>query len=166
VRSSLLLILISCQYGCHRREAVPVLAPIARITARLHAVPEFRIPGIEFVEVPENQLSTFANLITPSGPCMQEIKPRMHYLVADVVVEHTDGSKSNLMVRWTGHNPAAVSLDGSKYYYGGLDEFPDGATRIIQLLCEYDFNSRKSSSKPSEVEQEKSDTSAIPRDSR
>jgi len=110
-------------------------------------VPDLRIPGIELVEVPASDLSTFANLITPASPCLQEqgirLKPDMHYLVADVFLEHQDGSKSNVTVRWTGHNPAAVSLDGRKYYYGGTDAFPDGATRIIRLLREYDYAAQK-----------------------
>ena len=144
VRLLVLSIFVSYQCGCHQEETTPVFAPIARITARLHSIPEIRISGIETVEVPENELSTFAKLITPVGPCTQQIKPRIHYLVADVVIDHIDGSMSNLIVRWTGHNPAAVSFDGIKYYYGGLDEFPDGATRIIRLLRDYDFNLRAS----------------------
>lgn len=146
-RLLLLLLPILCQIGCYK-ESIPVLPPAIRITATLHSVPDLKIPGIQRVEVPESQLSNFANLISPRGLCLQEqeirLKPDTYYLVADVVLEHQDGSKSNVAVRWTGHNPAAVSLDGKKYYYGGTDAFPDGATRIMRLLREYDYQAQKS----------------------
>jgi hypothetical protein len=67
----------------------------------------------------------------------------MHPLVADVLVQHTDGASTKLFVRWTGHNPAAISLDDHNFYYGGTDEFPDGATKIIRLLNDYDFQSKQ-----------------------
>jgi hypothetical protein len=135
-----------CQIGCHQ-ESIPVLPPVVRITATLHSVPDLKIPGIQRVEVPASQISSFAKLISPAGLCLQEqeirLKPDTFYLVADVVLEHQHGSKSNVTVRWTGHNPAAVSLDGKKYYYGGTDAFPDGATRIMRLLREYDYQAQK-----------------------
>ena len=122
-----------------------MLPPIARITARVHELAEFRLPAIESVSVPEDHLSSFAKLITPVGPCQLQIDTKMNYLVADVFVHHKDGTTSKLLVRWTGHNPAAISFDDNTYFSGGTDEFPDGATRILRLLREYDFDARKSS---------------------
>ena len=49
----------------------------------------------------------------------------MHEHVADVTAHHPDGSTTTLIVRWTGHNPAAVSIDDRNFYYGGSDEFPE-----------------------------------------
>lgn len=126
LRLFLLFLLIWCQIGCHK-ESIPALSPVVRITATLHSVPDLKIPGIQRVEVPVSQLSNFAKLISPAGHCLQEqeirLKPDTYYLVADVVLEHQDGSKSNITVRGTGHNPAAVSLDGKKYYYGGTQRW-------------------------------------------
>jgi hypothetical protein len=129
--------------GCQRMTSTPMLRPIAEISASVRAVPELGISAINFVEIPQPHLSAFAKLITPTRPCIQEIKREMHYHVADVFVQHTDGTTTTLIVRWTGHNPAAISLDDRNYYYGGTDEFPDGATKIIRLLNEYHYQSRK-----------------------
>lgn len=142
-----LMLLISCLYlngGC-RHARIPVLHPISKITAVVHAVPGFSVVAINSVEVPQSQLSSFARLITPMEPCLQKIHPDEHHHVADVYVEHIDGTQTKLIVRWTGHGPAAVSLDGRYYYYGGSDEFPDGATSILRLLSEYNYKSQHSS---------------------
>jgi hypothetical protein len=143
MRVLLLLIPILCLGGCSREPAIPKLRPIAKISARVYAVPDLSFSAIDSVEVPEAQLSPFARLITPTKPCVQEIKREMHYHVADVFVQHTDGTTTTLHVRWTGHNPAAISLDDRHYYYGGTDDFPDGATRIVRLLNEYHYQSRE-----------------------
>jgi hypothetical protein len=143
MRMSLFLISLVCFGGCHRDPAIPKLRPIANISARVYAVPELGISAINSVEVPEAQLSAFARLITPTEPCVQTIRREMHYHVADVFVQHIDGTTTKLLVRWTGHNPAAISLDDRNYYYGGTDEFPDGATRIVRLLNEYHYQSRE-----------------------
>ncbi len=109
LRLLLLFVMIFCQTGCHK-ESIPVLPPIARITATLHPLPDLKIPGIDLVDVPESELSTIAILITPVSPCSEEegilLYPKIYRHIADVVVEHKDGSKSNLIVRWTGKNPA------------------------------------------------------------
>ena len=144
MRLPMLLIPLVCLGGCSRQpEPPPKLRPIAGISARIHAVPEWSNPPIDSVEVPQEEVPAFAVLITPTEPCVQTIDPKMHYHVADVVVRHPDGSTTSLIVRWTGHNPAAVSLDGREYYYGGSDNFPDGATRIVRLLYQYHQRARK-----------------------
>jgi hypothetical protein len=145
MRFSILLIAVVCLNGCWRQPAPPTpkLRPIAKISARVHAVPEWRTSAIDRVEVPEEQMAAFAILITPTEPCVQNIDSKIHYHVADVFLQHKDGSTTTLIVRWTGHNPAAISLDGRNYYYGGSDDFPDGATRILRLLHEYHYQSRK-----------------------
>lgn len=140
VRPQLLLL---CLSGCGRQPATPILRPIAKMSARVYSVPELGFSAINSVEVPQAQLPVFAELITPIEPSLQTINHKMHYRVADVFVQHTDGTSTTLIVRWTGHNPAAISLDDRSYYYGGIDEFPDGATRIVRLLNEYHYQSRR-----------------------
>ena len=137
MRLSILLISFVCLSGCNRQPATPILRPISKISARVYAVPELGLSAINSVDVPEAQVSIFARLITPTEPCVQAIRREMHFHVADVFVQHKDGSTTTLLVRWTGHNPAAISLDDRDYFYGGSDLFPDGATRILRLLHKY-----------------------------
>ncbi|MEW4451256.1 hypothetical protein AB1L30_01095 [Bremerella sp. JC817] len=143
MRLLILLISIVMCGGCHSQPAIPRLPPINTIKATVNAVPELDILAISSVEVPEDQLASFARLVTPIKPCSQSIDPTIHYHVADLTVEHRDGTSTTLLVRFTGHNPAAISLDhGESYYYGGTDEFPAEAIRIIRLLHQYDYDSR------------------------
>lgn len=138
VRKIVVLLVLVTQFGCPQRkpERIPILPPIVSITARVPAMPQFRVPAIEAVSVPDEQVSSFAKLITPTVP--YQINTELDYLVAELFIQHVDSSESKLFVRWTGHNPAAVSLDDHTYYLGGIDEFPDGGTRILRLLHEYD----------------------------
>jgi hypothetical protein len=141
----LLMLLTSavCLSGCYKHGTTPALRPITKISGKVYSVPELGISAIDSVEVPQEQVSAFAVLITPTKPCAQDIDPQMNYHVADVYVQHQDRRTTTLIVRWTGHNPAALSLDDCNYYYGGSDDFPDGARRIIRLLNEYHNRSRK-----------------------
>lgn len=130
----LLFSLAGCSSG--RQVAIPVMKPIERIVAITFDVPDMDLKGFA-VEVPVDQMAIIAKLVTPTELCKQQIKRDIHYHVADLQIEHTDGSTTTLRVHWTGHNPAAVSLDERTFYYGGVDEAPDGAMRLIQLLRSY-----------------------------
>jgi hypothetical protein len=146
MRFFILLISVASLSGCHRQPASstpPTLRPIAKIAAKVYAVPELGFSAIDSVEVPQEHMAAFATLITPTESCVQAIDPSMHYHVADVFIQHRDGSSTTLVVRWTGHGPAAVSLDDCNYFYGGSDAFPDGATRIVRLLNEYHYRSQQ-----------------------
>jgi len=137
------------EYDYAAQKAPFNISPIVRITAELYPVPKLGILGIELVDVPESELSKFASLVTPNKPSIQEqgiwSKPDTYCQVANVIVEHQDGTRSNLIVRWTGKNPAAISLDGSKYFDSGSD-----AMSIVRLLQEYDSRAHDGVSKPSE----------------
>jgi hypothetical protein len=143
IRSMILVTLSMALIGCSGSKQVPMLGSISSISATLHDVPDMSLTGIPNVDVPVDQIALFSKLITPTGPCQQEIRPDLSYHVADVRVVHPDGSKTDLVVRYTGFNPAAISFDGKKYYYGGVDAAPDGAMRIVRLLREYDFDSKQ-----------------------
>lgn len=144
MRKLIFLISLLFLIGCYVKPIppVPVLRPISKISATLHDVPKLGVAGIPSIEIPSSELSNFAHFITPMSPCKQKID-KTDYHIADIFVQHTDGTSTKLMVRWTGHNPAAISLDGETFYYGGMDEFPDGGTRIIRLLNTYHFESIK-----------------------
>lgn len=144
MRILLFLISLGICIGCYKKPIppVPVLRPISKISATLHDVPNLGVAGIPSIDIPSSELSNFANLVTPQSPCKQKID-KMDYHIADIFVQHTDGTSTKLMVRWTGHNPAAISLNDEFFFYGGMDEFPDGGTRIIRLLNTYHFESIK-----------------------
>ena len=139
--SLMLMFSIAGVSGCKHDAPIPTLRPIAKISAQVRDVPEFGLTPIDRVEVPDEHLSSFAKLITPTKPCLQNINSSTNYRVADVTIHHTDGTETTLIVRWTGANPAAISLDDRNFYYGGRDAFPDGATRIVRLLAEYKYES-------------------------
>ncbi|UUO09079.1 hypothetical protein M4951_12365 [Blastopirellula sp. J2-11] len=141
MRLPVLLILLAVWAGCHSHASIPSLRPISKISAKVREVPELNFSAIDSVEVPEESIEEFAFLIRPVAPCTQTINPKFDYHVADVILQHPDGSTTTLLVRWTGHNPAGISLDDRNYYYGGTGKFPDGATRIVQLLNQYHFQS-------------------------
>jgi hypothetical protein len=128
--------------GCVKREpAPPVLLPAKSITARLHSVPELGIQAIEHVEVPDEELSHFLRLVTPQQFVTVGVRPSTDYHVADVYLHHDDSKVTEITVRWMGHNPAAVTIDGSDYFFASTDDFPDGAIRIARLLAEFNFRS-------------------------
>jgi hypothetical protein len=140
----LLLYISGCAEKKSEPEAIPVLPPVSGIKAQFLDVPQFSLSSSEWIVVPDDQLDSFARLVVPAKPCLQQIDTKRSYHVVNVILEHKDGTSTTLIVRWTGHNPAAVSLDGSKYYYGGMDEFPDGATRIMRILAKHEFDARAS----------------------
>lgn len=111
---------------------VPTIRPVVKMKARIYAVPDYPVEPVDNVEVPDEYIPLLVNLITPIEPCQIDRNRNFHF--ADVTATHADGTNTTLEVRWTGNNPAAISLDGVNYYYGGTDEFPDGATRILRIL--------------------------------
>ena len=123
--------------GCTPNQAVPKLQGVTQIRAHVPSVPQLAVDEIDAVSVPDSQLAQLSALVTPSEPCMQQIDKREHYLVAIVELFHSDGTKTTVYVRWTGHNPAAVSLDDEHFFYGGKPEAGDGAVKILQLLMQY-----------------------------
>jgi len=129
--------------GCSSSKTIPTFGPISKISARIYAVPELGITPVNNVEVPNEQKSLFLILITPTKLCDTQIKKELNYHVADVYIHHNDGTMTTLIIRWTGHNPAAVSLDDCVYFWGGMDGFPDGALNIYRLLSIYNEESRK-----------------------
>lgn len=136
----MLMLSMASVAGCGQ-PSIPALRPIAKISATVLAVPDLGVSAIDYVDVPDAELTSFAKLITPTELCRQNIKDSMNYRIAEVTVLHSDGTETVLIVRWTGANPAAISIDDRTFYYGGSDAFRDGATRIVRLLYEYNFKS-------------------------
>ena len=134
MRCLLPLALFGLLCGCAEpKKSAPVIQPAVRVSGRILSVPELGITPVESITVPEAEIPNLIRLVSPTTADF-DVNIKLHHHVADVVLEHADGSITTIHVRWTGHNPAAVSVDGSNYFLGGSDEFPDGAMDTIRFL--------------------------------
>lgn len=115
---------------------VPPLAPVSSVNGTLYDVPELGIRSSETIDVPTSEIPKILNLAWPTEPCDRDVGSNSTP-IARLEIIHANGSTTELIVGWTGHNLAAVSLEDGVFFYGGLDDFPDGATRIARLLREY-----------------------------
>lgn len=130
--------------GCAIQPPTPKLAPIIKISAKVYPVPEMFLQATEWVQISEDYLEDLSHLITPNEPCQQVINSKTgcnH--VADVKAFHPDGSCTPLMVYWTGHNPAAISLDKRFYFYGGSQKAVDGASKVVELIYRSEHKAQK-----------------------
>ncbi|MEM7474335.1 MAG: hypothetical protein AAF483_05025 [Planctomycetota bacterium] len=94
--------------------------------------------AIEEIRVPQEELRSFLPYVLPQTVC--EVGAKRFPKVAEVRLTQNDGSEVKLGVYWTGHNPAAVSVDGVVFFYAKVSEFPDGAIQVIRFL--HDYNRR------------------------
>lgn len=133
-----ILIATTCMSGCRRSDSIPRIEPIVAIKVNVHEVPDLGIPKELTIQVPTAETANFAKLVLPTSRCTELIDPKRNYHVADAFLMHPSGEATQLFIRWTGANPAAVSLDDRTYYFGGDSKFPDGAMAIIRQLAEYE----------------------------
>ncbi len=143
MRFYVLLTFILIITGCWKEQPVPKLSPISKISAKVYSVPELQLSPIDCVDIPNDQIKLFSALVIPSRKCEQQIKKEMHYHVADIYIQHEGVAKTTLLVRWTGQNPAAITLDDKNYYYGGTDDYADTTVRILRLLDNYNYEASK-----------------------
>lgn len=129
--------------SCAFHKPIPKFDKIIKINATLFAVPELSIESIECIEIPFNKIEEFSKLITPNEHCNDTILHSFHFLVAKITLYFKNNTTADIYVRWTGHNPAALSLDDKKFYNGSIDVFPDGALGIVRVLKQYNFESKK-----------------------
>ncbi len=128
--------------GCQNQPAPPTFPATSRITARVHSVPDMVIETIDHVEVPQQHIPKIMQLVTPVTYIESGIEPRLNYHVADVYLHHQDSNKvTTIEVRFTGHNPAAVTVDGGNYFYAPVDG-RDGARALSILLAKYHFQAQ------------------------
>ncbi len=137
------LLLFGALVGC-AKPSPPVIKPVIGITARLHKSTELNdLDSDTLIKVPQSDVPAFLKLVTPTPTSFDVYSDDMHYSVADVYLEHKDGTTTKVNVRWTGHNPAAVSTDDRNYFYGGTDVFPDGAIGIVRSLIRFSFEEKQ-----------------------
>lgn len=128
--------------GCSRNSpptapVVPKSQSIAFIEGEILDAPDLGLERFGPVRVPQQEMRDFLPLITPHGPVDPALKPDTSPAVSVITINYSDSSVDIIQVKHTGHNPAALSVNGGPYYYGGTDRFPDGGIRICRLLKSY-----------------------------
>ena len=124
----------------HLRSAppTPVLKPAAAIRVTLYPSEVFGVQGGESVDIPSVDLNRTTTLLTPTqyyGPTVHDfILP----LIAVATVTHPDGTKTEVLIREAGVNPAAVSFDGRNYFYADTPaDMKVGSVAIIMLVKQH-----------------------------
>ncbi|UUO05178.1 hypothetical protein M4951_17545 [Blastopirellula sp. J2-11] len=130
--------------GCGAPPSAPTFPAIERVTAQVHSSREMSVPEIEKVEVPPEDTMEVLRMVLPVTFKKDGIRPHLNFHIADVYLHHKDSSVTKIEVRCTGHNPAAVTVDGSNYFYASIDGPADGARGLVDLLMMIDFKEKKS----------------------
>lgn len=140
---TVLAIVATVLVSCAKQPAPPILPAPTRITAHLHSVPDIGIKGIGKVEIPQDYIEEVLKIVTPVTFFKSGIRPDLHYHVADVYLHHESSNTTTITVRYTGHNPAAVTVDGVNYFYASIDGPIDGATGLANLLAKLHFEAER-----------------------
>lgn len=128
--------------GCSKQPAPPILPASIRITAQLYSVADMGVEGIDHVEVPADHIPQILKIVTPVSFIKDGVLPNLNYHVADVYLHHEDSSVTKITVRFTGHNPAAVTVDGVNYFYASVAGPADGARGLARLLARFHFEAQ------------------------
>jgi hypothetical protein len=122
----------------HRTPATPELRPPTAISVTLY--PWERISGTDRlpvdIHIPSDQMDFAFRLLTPEA-YFGEVNEFITRIVAEAVITHADGTRTHVLIRDHGHNPAVVTVDGKNYFYARND--PDvvaGAYQLIRLVNE------------------------------
>jgi len=115
----------------------PIIADADTITITLYPLPDLGVDGSKPITIPKQYHNRIMDFLKPGQPYSHSgsINEFMHTLIARVELTHTNGPKTLLLVRWSGKNPALISVDGRHYYYGAsTDEIYDGAIQLRSLV--------------------------------
>lgn len=134
----LLIFAIGCVLGCGVNASLPKIDPVVAIKVNVHKIVDLGIREELIIQVPKAEIASFSKMVLPIRRCSEVIDPKRNYHVADIYLEHPSGKTTQLYVRWTGVNPAAVSLDDRTYYFSDDSAYPDGAIGIIRKLADYE----------------------------
>src|SRR4051812_30754135 len=98
--------------GCSQKPQAPELRPASRIVVTLPGIPDLIVPAIPTTtEIPASDMEIVTRLITPERYYEGGVNDHITPPIAVVVLTHSDQSESRLFIRWSGKNPALVSLD-------------------------------------------------------
>jgi hypothetical protein len=127
-----------CAIGVHPTEtppAIPQLKHPTGITITLHPWEASRSMDCRPVDIPPNKRELVIKLLTPGQYFGSEVHDFITPIVAEAVITHDDGTRTFVMVRDHGHNPAVVSVDGRNYFYArDYPGVPGGTLQLIHLV--------------------------------
>ncbi len=113
----------------------PRLEPPKTVTVTLYPVPGMNLKGSPPTEIPAGEFDHVMRLVTPDKYLEGGVNDLIHRLIAEVVITHEDGHNTWVLVRWTGKNPPAVSVDGRHYFYARpYDDVYDGGMQLVTLV--------------------------------
>jgi hypothetical protein len=100
------------------------------------------------VDIPPDKMDLAFRLLTPDQYFRGGVHDFIHRIVAEARITHGDGTRTYVMVRDAGDNPAAVSVDGKNYFYARNDpDVHNGALDLIRLVTE-ETHRRKAERQP------------------
>ena len=111
----------------------PRIRPPKTMTVIMHPFQEWDKTRYPPTEIPAAELDYAFRLVTPDRYYEGGLIERP--LMAVVVLSHESWPDTMLLVRWSGHNPALISVDGRNYFYGRNDEdIGDGGLQLLRLV--------------------------------
>jgi hypothetical protein len=117
-----------------RPPPTPQLAPPKTITVTLYPCNNWSMPGCPPTQIPAGDFEQVMRLLTPGQYYEGGINDWITPLIAEVVIAHEGQPETRLLVRWSGKNPALLSVDGKHYFYGQLhDGIYDGGLQLAAL---------------------------------
>jgi hypothetical protein len=118
-----------------RPPPTPQLAPPKAITVTLYPVDGVSTERRGPTEIPAGDFGQVMRLVTPGKFYEGGVNDKVIPLIAEVVITHEGQPDTRLLVRWTGKNPAAISVDGHNYFYGvSHPDIHDGAMQLFALV--------------------------------
>jgi hypothetical protein len=135
VTVSITLVLVSVV--SQQPPATPRFPPPKAMTVILYPAPEWNRTSSPPANIPAEKLDYAWRLVTPDTYYRGGVNDWITPLMGEVILTHEDGSSTRLLVRWSGHNPALISVDGRHYFYGRADkDIHDGGVQLIRLARE------------------------------
>jgi hypothetical protein len=120
-----------------RTPPTPWLPPPKTITVTIYPFELWMKTGYPPTEIPASKLGYARRLVTPDKYYEGGVNDLITPLMAVVVLTHEGQPDTRLLVRYSGHNPALISVDGRNYFYGRNDEdIHDGGTDLLRLVSQ------------------------------
>lgn len=116
----------------HGVPSTPTLRPATAIQVVLYPSEYTGGPSVGVpISIPPENLDFVFRLLTPEKYFGRRVHDFITPVFAEVEISHSDGTRTRILVREHGHNPAVVTLDGYNYFYARND--PDVTLGACQL---------------------------------
>lgn len=132
------------KWSLHTPPAPHIESPTS-IKVTLHPVSNFHfVQGLPVTVIPKNEFDSVMRLVRPEQPYGSSVNDAAHPLIGVVEIGHDGGTASTIFVRWSGVNPALVSVDGRTYYYAeSHDDVRDGGMKFHSLITRIVENEKR-----------------------